>query len=308
MELSVIICTHNPRHDYLRRVLDALREQTLSKEQWELVVVDNASTIPVSSVSDLSWHPNGRCVVEDQLGLAFARRRGMYEAKTDLIIFVDDDNVLDPDYLSQVLLIKREWPLLGVWGSGATIPEFEVDLPKWSTYPISQVRDIANPCWSNVPSCSEAAPWGAGMCVRKEVTAAYCEHLESSSVQISDRQGKILWGGGDAEICLVACYAGFGMAVFPQLRLTHLIPGGRLTKSYLVRFTEGLVASDMLLEYKWAGKLPRSPLSPRGIGSMLKNVLLNRGFERRIQFARWRGAISAERIIDANRKRPANTK
>ena len=48
MELSVIICTHNPRLDYLGRVLDALREQTLGKEQWELVVVDNASTSSLS--------------------------------------------------------------------------------------------------------------------------------------------------------------------------------------------------------------------------------------------------------------------
>ena len=43
MDLSVIICTHNPRVDYLYSVLNALQQQTLSHDQWELILVDNAS-------------------------------------------------------------------------------------------------------------------------------------------------------------------------------------------------------------------------------------------------------------------------
>ncbi len=41
--VSVVIPTHNPREDYLARVLDALRAQTLDQSAWELVVVDNNS-------------------------------------------------------------------------------------------------------------------------------------------------------------------------------------------------------------------------------------------------------------------------
>jgi hypothetical protein len=36
--VSVIICTHNPRMDYLARALAALKEQTLPKELWELLL------------------------------------------------------------------------------------------------------------------------------------------------------------------------------------------------------------------------------------------------------------------------------
>ena len=42
--VSVAICTHNPRRDYLRRALAALEAQTLARDRWELVMVDNAST------------------------------------------------------------------------------------------------------------------------------------------------------------------------------------------------------------------------------------------------------------------------
>src|SRR5882672_7306824 len=100
IEVSVIICTHNPRPHYLVRALNALRAQTLSFDRWEFLLVDNASKEPVAETYDISWHPNARHVLEQELGLAPARRRGMREATCDLFIFVDDDNVLDPEYLS----------------------------------------------------------------------------------------------------------------------------------------------------------------------------------------------------------------
>src|SRR5262249_15233573 len=114
----------NPKLDYLRRTLDALRVQTMPTSHWELLLIDNASEPPLDS-NLLSWHPNARCIIESEPGLASARRRGIRESLGGLLIFVDDDNVLDPSYLSEALLIKQEWDHLGAFGSGAIIPEFE---------------------------------------------------------------------------------------------------------------------------------------------------------------------------------------
>src|SRR4051794_23863795 len=94
LDASVIICTHNPRSDYFARVLEGLRNQTLPLQRWELLIVDNASPVPLASTWDISWHPTGRHIQESELGLAPARRRGIQETSADLIIFVDDDNVL----------------------------------------------------------------------------------------------------------------------------------------------------------------------------------------------------------------------
>src|SRR5277367_5769846 len=98
-EISVIVCTHNPRADYLRRTLDALREQNFPLNKWELLLIDNASEKPLAEVYDLSWHPQGRHVRELELGLTAARVRGIRESNGGLLVFVDDDNVLAPDYL-----------------------------------------------------------------------------------------------------------------------------------------------------------------------------------------------------------------
>ena len=130
LDASVIICTHNPRSDYFARVLDGLRNQTLPLHKWELLIVDNASRLPLASSWDISWHPNARHILESELGLSHARRRGIQEASADLIIFVDDDNVLDETYLAEAIKIKQEWPSLGVWGSGSIRGDFEVELPE----------------------------------------------------------------------------------------------------------------------------------------------------------------------------------
>ena len=297
VEISVVICSHNPRANHLRRTLDALRAQKLSTDLWQLVLIDNASDVPLESTWDISWHPHSRHILEEELGLASARRRGIRESTGDVLVFVDDDNILEPDYLSETLRIAREWPILGVWGSGATVPEYEVAPAEHLEQFIS--RQSPNAFWSNVPFCAEATPWGAGLCVRREVATAYCRFCEQSAIQITGRRGKSLSGGEDTEICIVSCDVGYGVGIFPQLKLTHLIPKERVTEKYLLKLVEGSAASVLLLEYKWRGTTPRSPLSVRALFSMLKNVLLRRGFDRRLYLANWNATVHARRIIDA---------
>src|SRR6266699_124337 len=122
--ISVILCTHNPRIDYLTRTLQALRNQTILSNSWELLVIDNASDPPVNTMCDLSWHPNARFVDEKELGMNPTRLAGIREAVGQTIVFVDDDNLLSPDYLSRVLEIANRWPVLGAWG-GSNVGEFE---------------------------------------------------------------------------------------------------------------------------------------------------------------------------------------
>jgi glycosyltransferase involved in cell wall biosynthesis len=165
LEASVIICAHDPRADYLSRVIAALRDQSLGTARWELLLVDNACDKPLASTWDISWHPNARHIREEELGVSVARRRGMREAAADLLIFVDDDNVLERNYLSDAVSIGNDWPTLDVWGSGATIPEFESQPSDYVSQiiPYLALRECSSPQWSNVFPCVAATPWGAGM-------------------------------------------------------------------------------------------------------------------------------------------------
>ncbi len=248
-ELSVIICTHNPKPAYLRRALTAVQTQTLPLEQWELLLVDNASNEPLASIWDLSWHPQARHVREARLGLTPARLRGIAEVRSDLLVFVDDDNLLRCDFLARALEIAREFPWIGAWG-GNVVGEFEQPVPGWARPHLHALalRDVDRDYWSNYLVDNRSLPFGAGLCVRKPVAAAYVRALADRPASMDlDRKGTSLVSAGDIDLALTAYDAGYGTGMFQRLHITHLIPKTRLTVDYLCRLLEGIEYSTHLL-------------------------------------------------------------
>ncbi|HZZ89659.1 MAG TPA: glycosyltransferase family A protein [Caulobacteraceae bacterium] len=248
-EISVVICTHDPRTDYLDRTLAALRAQTLSLERWELLLIDNVCETPLAGRIDLGWHCAARIVREDTLGLTPARLRGIEEAAAPLLVFVDDDNVLALDYLEVALRVAAEKPFLGAW-SGASVPEFDADPPAWMRryWGHLALRQPERDLWSNLPREAETLPCGAGLCVRAEVARHYLMLNRSGKRRFQlDRTGKSLISGGDQDLAVCACDLGLGVGVVAALRLTHLIPAVRLTLDYHARLAEGIHFSDVLI-------------------------------------------------------------
>ncbi|MFH7024935.1 MAG: glycosyltransferase [Heteroscytonema crispum UTEX LB 1556] len=262
--ISVIICTHNPRRDYLERVLQALKVQTLPTDLWELLLIDNASVQLLSEEIDLTWHPKSCHIREEQLGLTPARLRGIKEAVGETLVFVDDDNVLDPDYLEVTFKISKDFSIIGAWG-GQVIPELEQEPPQWikpdlKNYLYSLAcREFDRDSWSNLLHQHETTPCGAGLCVRKIVAEKYAELVHNDSKRADlDRKGQMLTSCGDTDLAYAACDIGLGTGQFTYLKMTHLIPPSRLQEDYLLRLTEGLSYSGTILE-SMRGKLPPQP-------------------------------------------------
>lgn len=255
MRISVVICSHNPRPPYLKRVLHALAEQTLPKAEWDLLLIDNASERPLALDWDLSWHPNSRHLSEGELGLTSARLRGIAESGADILVFVDDDNVLDRDYLANAAEIGNNYPFLGAWG-GAIRPDFESEPEPWARdfLPFLALRDLDRAYWSNNPHDWKAQPCGAGLCVRRGVAARYRRLTgEVSERLLLDRKGSQLSSEGDHDLVRCVGLEGLGFGVFPTLRMTHIIPSWRLTETYLFKLTKGNAFSNGLLESLWGG-------------------------------------------------------
>lgn len=163
------------------------------------------------------------------------------------------------------------------------------------------VRETKRSCWSNVISRWDATPWGAGLCVRASVADAYCKLNNETGIMITGRHGSNRFGSEDVEISWTACLHGFGVGVFPELKLTHLIPKARVSQKYLLGLYEGTAMSNIDLEYRWLGKLPQSPVRPWGLLSIVKNLVTRRGLDRRMYLATIRALISARRIIASTR-------
>lgn len=248
MDISVIIPSHNPRRDYLDRVLVALRAQTLPLTRWELVIVDNASQPALSAALAQQGHPAGRVVREERVGLTAARLAGFATTSGNIIVLVDDDNVLTPDYLASAQRIAEENPKLGTW-SGRVDLEFAADVipppQRWWGY--LAYRTPTMPSISREIDHHESTPWGAGMCILRSVANAYRELAQADTSRTSlDLQGKRLIYGGDTDIAYNGCDRGFSKGVFPNLRLLHLIPPERCTEEYFNRCIEGRGYSEQL--------------------------------------------------------------
>jgi len=249
LRLTVIICTHNPNESYLDRVLGALKSQTLLKNKWEILLVDNASQKKLSDAVDLSWHPVSRHVREDKLGLTPARLRGIKEAQANTLVFVDDDNVLDPDYLEVALNISNNYPWIGAWG-GQSRPEFEVEPPEWTKpyWDFLAIRELERNQWSNLLHQNYTTPSGAGICVRKSVAEAYAGLIQNNSKRLElGRKGSRLTSSEDLDLAYTACDIGLGTGLFKDLKLTHLISANRLSEEYLTRLVEGVNYSLVIL-------------------------------------------------------------
>jgi glycosyltransferase involved in cell wall biosynthesis len=290
-QLSVAICTHNPRLAYLARTLAGLRAQTLPPDTWELLVIDNASDPAVST--DLTWHPRARVIHEPQLGLTYARLRAIAETSTELLVFADDDNVFAPNYLATALELAAEWPILGAWG-GQIEPEFESAPPDWTRayWQALALRTVDRDRWSNVKGDPRAEPYGAGLCVRRRVADAYAQALHNDPRRCAlDRTGTGLISGGDTDFVHKACDLGLGTGIFTRLHVTHLIPTARLDERYLLRLIEALAYSKVMLD-SLRGIIPSKPSRSQRLFDFYRHLHIT-ARERRFLAARQRGRAKA---------------
>ena len=241
--LSIVVCTHNPRPDYFRRCLDGLRAQTFASNSWELVVVDNRSDVPLAGRIDLAWHRHALIVREEALGLTAARLRGIRESTGDLLVFVDDDNVLNVDFLEIALRTAEERSFLGAW-SGQCLPVFEEPPPAWTRRYWGNlcIREFERERWSNLPRLPDTMPYGAGLCVRRSVALHYLGLHESGKRSFQfDRSGNSLLSAGDNDLAACACDLDLGVGLIASLKLAHLIPPERLTEEYLAHLSEAIL-------------------------------------------------------------------
>lgn len=251
ISISVIICTYNPKLEYIKRVIDHLKSQTLGYKLWELIIVNNNSNNGFENQIDISWHPFAKVILETKQGLTPSRLKGIQESKGDLLIFVDDDNILKENFLEKALEIYHNWKNIGVWG-GNIEPEFETQPEPWTKdyWYYLAIRQVDRDYWSNDIKSSKSEPCGAGLCIRKEVALHYVSTLEKSPERKKlDRIKGNLISGGDTDMVYSALELGFGMGVFKDLNLVHIMPKERLQEDYLVRLMEGLRYSHILLSY-----------------------------------------------------------
>ncbi|GAB5506247.1 MAG: glycosyltransferase family 2 protein [Rhizobiaceae bacterium] len=108
VEASLIVPTRN-RADILRLSLPRFQDQTVARERYEIVIVDDASDDDTPAAVEENAAPN---IVyrrhETQKAAAYARNRAIEAASGKLLLFVDDDALVRPDFIEQHLITHEQ--------------------------------------------------------------------------------------------------------------------------------------------------------------------------------------------------------
>lgn len=296
MAVSIIICAHDSCVETLKRVIDACLLQISGEKNGDIVVIDNASTVPISDAIDAR---GSRIVREERAGLGFARARGVRETNGEVLIFVDDDTVLASDYVSAAVRILRERAYLGTIG-GQLLPQFKSSLvlPERYYWERLALRRFTGSHWSNRWDDFRTSPIGGGMVIRRDVAEEWVRRFEATPWrQGLGRTGRSMAGAEDVDQNRTSCDMGYGKGVFEELTLTHVIPAERLQPEFLVRITEGNARSWAFIR----GMLePSAAIPPRTAAhraKVLAEAYRKRGIDRALLLAEERGTAEGWREV-----------
>jgi glycosyltransferase involved in cell wall biosynthesis len=131
---SVVVCTFN-REKLLPKCLDSLCNQTISHTQYEIIVVDNASTDNTPSiVADFkSKFPNHSInrILEGKQGLGYARNTGWKQATGRFVAYIDDDAIAGVEWLQQASEIIMSLQPTPICVGGPIGVYFTTPQPEW---------------------------------------------------------------------------------------------------------------------------------------------------------------------------------
>lgn len=116
MRYSIVIPTLD-RPQQLRACLEGVAAQELPAAEFETIVVDDGSRVPVTdALPDLVERVHVRVVRQPNAGPGAARNRAAAEARGELLVFLDDDCVPDPEWLATLGREAAAHPGAGIGG------------------------------------------------------------------------------------------------------------------------------------------------------------------------------------------------
>lgn len=237
MRVSIAICTWN-RASLLDATLAEMEKLAIPAGiEWELLVVNNNCTDDTSRViAQRASRLPVRELHEPKQGLSNARNRALDAANGDIVLWTDDDALVDADWLTAYVSAARANPDAIFFG-GPVDPWFAVTPPAWLKDNFSvfsgayAVRRM--PPGTTVLRNRKALPFGANFAVRRAGSAGLRFDPDLG------RKGENLIGGEEVSFLGRLLDEGhFGVWV-ETARVRHHIAADRLNRRYLWDFYYG---------------------------------------------------------------------
>ena len=240
--LTAIICTYN-RAKYIGNLLESVAKNDLAKSEYEIVLVDNNCTDNTREICEAfaKAHKdvNFRYMLEPEQGLSAARNKGIKEAKGEVIVYIDDDALVDTWYLrtyAEWFAVHPETMACG----GPIEPLYETEEPSWMT---SYTKALLT-AWMNYGDKVREYPkgrypGGGNAGYRKSVF----DKVGLFNTALG-RKGGNLMGSEEKDIFDKMQALGMQVLYLPTPVLHHIIPQTKLEPDYFNRLTTQIGISE----------------------------------------------------------------
>jgi hypothetical protein len=245
MLVSTVICTWN-RAALLDQTLTGLAHLRMPAGiEWEVVVVNNNCTDATDAVIDRhSGRLPLRRLFEARPGKSYAANLAVAQTCSDLVLWTDDDVLVDPDWLWEYVAAARSWPNAMFLG-GTIEPLFAVPPPRW----IGRNMDLLTAPYAVQenggavrPLRDREIPFGANLGLRRQVLRGEVFNPRLGPCGKSEVRGE------ESELIHRLKAQGHqGVWVGPA-RVKHCIPPERLTREYLWNYYVGLGRTEARLQ------------------------------------------------------------
>ncbi len=240
--LTAIICTYN-REKYIGNLLESIAANDLPKSEYEILLVDNNCTDNTRAVCEAfaTAHTDVqfRYVAEYEQGLSAARNKGIKEAKGNIIVYIDDDALVDSTYLRTYAEWFAAHPETMACG-GPIEPLYETTEPDWMT-PYTKALLTA---WMNYGDKVREYPKGhypgGGNAAYRKVVFDKIGLFNTAL----GRKGGNLMGSEEKDIFDKMHALGMQVLYLPTPVLHHIIPQAKLEPDYFNRLTRQIGISE----------------------------------------------------------------
>lgn len=258
--ITATISTYN-REKYLPQVLDSLKRQTLDKNLFEIVLVNNNSPGKTEEIALQFQKDNPdiafRYYLETQQGLSYGRNRGIAEAKGSYITFIDDDAFLADDYLEVIYQYFESHQKVAAIGSKILL-HYEEIKPDWENKYLNSLLGYFNIGDEFKKFPKSDYPRGSNMSFRMDVF----EKVGGFNVNLG-RKGGNLAGSEEKDIFKrIYQHPELEVVYIPNALVYHCVPLERTTTAFIQRQGIG------------TGQSERIRVKSEGILSTLKRYLI----------------------------------
>lgn len=220
--VSIVICTYN-RKNLLRDCLNSVYAQAYPKSNFELIIVDGGSTDGTEELC--KGFPQIRFITESRHGLAYARNKGAELARGSIVVYTDDDCIVDNHWLKNLVAgFQFSESIVGV--GGPVYPLHPEIIPKKilvkAALGLFDKGEFIKPVRSFLTSNSA---------FKREIFKS----IKFDETLGVTRKGKLILCGEDTDFCYALIASGHKLLYTPHAKVYHQISKERVRVPYIVR-------------------------------------------------------------------------